>query len=89
MGEKMELPDNWGTADFEVFSVTNLGNSQLPTRVELRMFGFIRGIDYEKETTFVCGKDILTYDLLAEEITYNCLYPWVVSIIGEQDAEVV
>jgi hypothetical protein len=85
----MDLPDNWGTADFEIISVSNLGNSAKPTVVELKMVGFIRGIDYEMLTTFVCSPDITTYNELSEEITYNCLYPWVIGLISQQDAEVI
>ena len=79
-----DLPEFWGDADFEVISVTNLGNSQLPTKVELRMYGEIRGEVCEHTVTFIC--DPTNYNDLAEEIAWNCLYPWVQSIIDRQDA---
>lgn len=81
----MELPENWGTADIEVYSVTNLGNSNKPTVSEIRMFGEIRGEWHELKVSLVCSPKITTYSELAEEITYNCLYPWVASVIAAQD----
>ena len=81
-----ELPDYWGTAEFEIYSISNLNDNTKPTVVALKLYGEIRGSYYSIETTLVAPSMILTYDLLAEHITYNCLYPWVESIISKQDA---
>lgn len=82
----VDSSESWGSAEFEVLSIANLGNSAMPTVVELRMFGEIRGEACEKITTLVAPKTITTYNMLAEEINYNCLYPWVEEIISRQDA---
>ena len=80
-----ELPEYWGTAEFEIYSISNLNDNTKPTVVTLKLYGEIRGSNYSIDTTLVAPKEILTYDLLAEHITYNCLYPWVESIISKQD----
>lgn len=82
-----ELPENWGYAEFEIYSVENLDDRNKPTVVDLKLVGFIRGIDFDHSTKLVC--DSKSYDDLAEEIAYNVLYPWVESIIYEQNAGVI
>ena len=83
----MPLPDYfWGDADYELLELTGLANWKQHTVAEIRMFGEIRGEQHEKTVRFVCDKSVNTYDELAESITWNCLYPWVESIIAAQDA---
>ncbi len=85
MGDN-DLPEFWGDADFELIKLENLGNNQNPTVADIRMFGEIRGVQHERIVRFVCSPKVNTYDQLSEEISYNCLYPWVQSIIMAQDA---
>ena len=77
-----ELPEYWGTAEYEILTISNFTNDK-PSEVELHLVGEIRGVFHEHYTTFVCGcKD---FNSLAEEITYNCLYVWVESIYNAQE----
>ena len=70
-----ELPDNWGYAEFEIYSIVNLDDSDKPTIVNLKMFGFVLGVDYVQSCSFVTNA--CTFNEVSEAISYNCVYPWV------------
>lgn len=78
----MDIPDNWGTAEYDILAIDNFNTNDKPTVVTLILTGFVRGIDYTHETKLVC--DCKTHSDLAEEITNNVLYPWIESLISQQ-----
>ena len=83
----MELPSDWGTAEYEILDITNFNTYDKPTVVSLILTGFIRGVDYVSRTTLICNSK--TFNDLAEEIISSVLYPWVGTVLQAQDAEVV
>ncbi|KKW10220.1 MAG: hypothetical protein UY48_C0044G0004 [Candidatus Gottesmanbacteria bacterium GW2011_GWB1_49_7] len=82
-------PDYWGTAEFEVMTDECNGDCRV---LDIKLTGEIRGKTCELTQRVVFPTSIMgakeNYNMLAETLNNNVLYPWVNDIIRKQDEAV-
>ena len=78
--------DYWGDAMFEIISDTSNEKCRL---IDVKLTGDIRGVAHTMTQRVVLPISIVgaheNFDMLAEILNGNVLYPWIDSIIKAQD----